>query len=217
MPMAADSLAVVRARLNDPGKVNWGDSTLYVYLAEAQRHLANYLCDAALWPLFAVQATTIVAAQTNYALPTDFLRERSVLYKSVYAVRWTLAEEDALRDNPQTTPTESLPYYYLWDGDVWFPRIVPTQAGAQTVTLRYLKTTGVLNGSTEPVLPLVYHNTMETFAVGRALQRAKAYDEAKIEMAHVLEEIFLINSRYSGKPAYDGVPNDPRLQVLKGG
>ena len=215
--MATDSLGVVRSRLGDPGKVTWTDAALYAYLSEGQRHLANHLCDAALWPLFAVASSLVVVAQTNYALPSDFLRERLVMYKTLYARRWTLAEEDALRDNPQSLPSETNPFYYLWHGDIWFPRIVPTQAGSEYVDLWYLKATGAIDGSTEPVLPLVYHNTIETFAVGRALEQQRMYDEAKVERAHVLEEVLEINSRYSGKPAYDGIPNDPRLQVLTGG
>jgi len=38
---------------------------------------------------------------------------------------------------------------------------------------------------------------------------------ASVEQQHALEQIILIDSRYQGKPAFDGVPNDPRLDLLQ--
>lgn len=215
MSNAADMLGVVRARLGDPGKTTWKDAALYAYLTEAQRHLANELCDAGLWPLCARATITIIAEQTNYDLPADFLRERLVKYKTRFARRWSLADEDSLRDNPQTAPSETNPFYYVWNGDLQFPRITPTQAGGETIDLWYLAAPGPISAVSEPILPKPYFNTMETWAVARALEQNEQFEVADVEMAHVVEETILYNSRYSGKPAYDGVPNDPRLEVLR--
>jgi len=216
--LATAMVAAVRQRIADQGATNIKtDTTLYRFLSEGQRRLAEDLSDAALYPLAKIDSTVIQAAVAAYDLPADFLRENLVLYKGIRSRRWETVDEDALRRNAQLTPSETVPFHIIWGNQVRFPRIVPTQTGAETIEVWYYCIPPEISASQEPLLLVPYHNTIETFAVARCFEMWEDYDVAAIEQAHYLEECLLINSRYSGKVAFDGVPNDPRLEILAGG
>lgn len=221
--MAAGDLSkaikgVVRSRLGDPAGTTWSDAEVYAYLNAAQLALAHHLCDAGLWQLTKVESTVLVGGQEKYDLPDDFLRVRTVKYKGIIARRWTVEELDALRANanPLTAPSETNPFYYIWENDVVFEVSTVTQGGAETMEIWYIATPTTMTDGVDPVLGGQLYNVLEDWAVSLCLEQNRQYDEAQVESAHFLEQCALITSRYAGKPAYDGVPNDPRLDVLRG-
>ena len=157
----------------------------------------------------------LLSSSTSYTFPTDFLRERLVKYKGIEARRWTLDEIDALRANPQTKPSESNPFYYIWEGKICFEVDSVTQANGDEYEIWYVKQPTDIGDSADPDLPEQFHNPLEDFAVARCLEQATGdWEASEVQMAHFLEQCMLVNSRYSGKPAFDGIPSDPRLEVL---
>ena len=207
--------ATVRSRIGDLAGTTWTDDEIYAHLNAAQYALAQNLCDAALWQLTKADSTTLAGAQDNYDLPSDFLRERLVKYKGIVARRWPVEELDALRANPQTAPSETNPFYYIWVNDVVFDVSAVTQGNGDEMEIWYIAEPTEMDDDTDPDLGTQFHNIIEDRAVALCLEHGQGeWDEAKEQTAHFLEQCILINSRYAGKPAYDGVPNDPRLEVL---
>ena len=213
--LAAEMLGIVRDRVDDLAGNNWSDAQVYAFLSAGQMHLATQLPGAALYPLMSLASTPIVAGQNAYALPAGFLREMGLQYKGLWARRWIVAEVNALLNgNTLTAPSEAEPYYVIWDG-ILLPGIVPTQAGTDVILLWYFEVPPPISGSQEPLLPEVYHNPIEDWAVSLCMESRGEFQVASVEQQHALEQIILIDSRYQGKPAFDGVPNDPRLDLLQ--
>ena len=207
--------SIVRDRVNDKAGTRWSDPDIYAYLNEGQQALAHYLCDGALWQLTSVEQTDLVDATNNYDLPSDFLRERLVKYKTIVARRWTVEEIDALRANPQTAPTEANPFYYIWAGDIYFPEITVIQTNGDQCEIWYIKQPTDMSDAVDPDFGKQFHNLIEDFAVSRCLEQGDGdFGQAEVQAAHFLEQCLLINSRYRGGSSFEGIPADPRLSVL---
>ncbi len=206
----------VSLRIGDLAGDNWTDTDIYAFLSEGQRYLAQHLCDSALWSLSKVETVTLVAGTAEYDLPSDFLRDRAVKYKTVWAKRWPLSKEDSLRRNQFTSPSEANPYYLIWGGQVRFPRLTVTQAGSENFSLWYIRVPPAMSEAEleEPVLPTALYNLLEDFAVMRCLEARGDAGPAALRHSHLVEEIMTVNARYRGKPAFDNLTRDPKPEVL---
>lgn len=201
-------MAQVRARIGDPDEQGIRDSEVYGYLNEAQQDLCLQLQDAALWSL-GIQATAALTIdEAAYALPTDFMRERVVTYKTIVAKRWPILHLGALATNVYHTPTEANPYYYLWDGSYLWLRAGTKTAGSYYVD--YLKVPTDMSVSVDPTLPSEFDPAMVTFAVSRCREQRGIFDESERLWMEYLGMCSVINSRYSGGLPYDNVPGDRR-------
>jgi hypothetical protein len=215
--LADDMIFTVRLRVGDLSADNWKDPALYAFLSEGQRHLARYLTDGALYMLASIAETALEADVAEYDLPADFLRDRALKYKSVWARRWPLSEEEALRRPGQMQPTEDNPFYIIRGTQVRFPRLTVTQDNGDAFALWYVRLPLDIAGDQEPELPVTLHNLIEDFAVARCFEGREEFGTAALMQAHVLEQVLMVNARYTGQRAFDGVPRDPRLQALTDG
>ena len=211
-----EMLARVRLRLGDRAGTTWtSDTTLYAFLNEGFMALAQNVADAALYNLKKVQSAALVGGTAYYDLPTDFLRPRIVKYKDIVSIFWPVEEIQALIDNPLYTVSESNPFFYIWDGDLYFEVGSVTQGGSDTYELWYIKTPTTISASADPDLGQPFYQPVEDFAVSRALEAAQEYELSAVMMAHFYEATGLINERYKSSGAFSGIPNDPRSEAVR--
>jgi len=216
-------LSRVRARLGDKAGNTWSSSTLYAFLNDGFRALAQEVPDGALFHLTRIDSQALVGAQSNYDLPTSYLRPRIVKYKTLYAKRWPIRDLQALRTNTAYTPSETEPYWYIWDNDLHFVVGTVTQGNGEKYELWYLKQPVTISASVDPELPRQYFLPVETYAVSRALESISGPDEtgqgaaaeAKRQMALFHELCFVMALRFRTDVPYDGTPNDPDLRALR--
>ncbi len=203
--MTADTLLRVRERVADYTGVRWTDATLYRYLNDGFLAVANQLDDEALFSLYDLETTSLVTGTVAYALPSDFLRERMVAYKSVYATRLNVRD---LHTNSLQTPSETEPYYYIWGGSLRFTNSV-TNAGTDTFKLWYIKKPTAVAAGVETELGDAYHGLAEDYAVALALMETDgAWGYAQWLMELFREEVGIINARFGGPTVFEGVPSD---------
>jgi len=213
--LSKEMLARVRMRLGDrAGKIWTSDATIYAFISEGFNVMAHDVVDAALYELMKVQSAVLVGAQDEYDLPSDYLRPRIVKYKGLVAVMWPV---DELRGLELTlyTPAETSPFFYIWDDDLVFEVGTVTQAAAETYELWYVKTPTAVTTTVDPELGEAFFQPVEDFAVSRCMESQQEYGMAAVLMGHFIETCGIINRRYAGAPAFDGIPNDPRLEVLQ--
>lgn len=215
----------VRARLGDKGATNtsWSDAALFRFLNHGfQVLVAKKLPDAAVPYLTDVDEVTLIDGRKSYALPTDFLRARRLEYKGLPAKRWPIHDLRALRRNVNYNPSETDPYFYIWNNNVYFENPV-TQAGAEVYHLWYVRRPVAISATVDPELPRPFFEPVETFAVSRALEAISGPDEpgqaamaeAKRQMALFDELCYVMASRFRPGRPYDGTPNDPDLKALR--
>lgn len=207
--------ATLRARLGDRDGSRWSDAELYVYLNEAFMELALALPDNALPHLTSVDSDTLVAGRNNYDLPSDFLRARLVKYKDIVAKHWPAQEREALRADSLLVPSETNPFWYIEDGDIYFEVSAVTQSGAETYELWYIKQPTTISDTADPDLPAHYWDLVETYAFSRCMEPERNFDMAELMRKHFDEECFLTALRHATPEAFEGVAFDPDLDTLK--
>lgn len=212
-----DMIATVRHRLGDPGGKRYSDAELLSYLNEAQREVADAICDSALWALTRVQSITLIAGTSSYALAPDFLRQTRVVYKSdsYTAKQWPISEWRALRDNVHHDASETNPYYVIWD-DVVIEFVVDevTQAGSERAYVWYVKTPTEMSLTVDMDFPRHFRNIIEQHAYATALGAAP---EADLDARDMEMQIFkflcnLVNAHWGHVAPYGGLANDPEIK-----
>jgi len=211
-------LAQARARLNEPTAQVWQDSDLYAYLNEAQLDLCDQLCVMALWPVTEITNTTLVAAQSSYSLPSDFLGGIFVYYKDYGAVYWDTLEmgalgEDSATANVNVSPAEDNPYYRIWGNQIIFHVDGVTQSNGDVFTLFYLEEPTDMGDSTDPSFPKNYAHALVEYAVAKARETTEDFKEAHRANQFYLETCSIINARYRGTEPYEGPVGDPAMEV----
>lgn len=209
-----DMVAVVRHRLGDPGGTQWSEAELLSYLNEAQRQLADDLCDGALHELTFVQSITLETAVAAYSLNSNFLRVRRVVYKADDAILWPIADIRALRENAHHEGSETVPYYVVWDGktiEFFVGTGGVTQTNGDVALVYYIKSPTDMSLSVDMELGSQYRNIVEQRAYATALSAAPEGDTqtAEIEMQMYDFLVEVINSHWSDVEAFGGIPNDP--------
>jgi hypothetical protein len=207
-------VAVVRARVADLAGAHWTDAELYAFLNAGFLELAHSLPDAALVGLTEATTGALVGAQNEYDLPSDFLRERLVLYKGKVAVRWMVRETGALISDSLIAGaiSEANPFYRIWDNDVIFKVGTVTQAGAEVYEVRYIREPTTISSTVDPDLSSAYFNPVEDYAVALCLAEAGQAGAGAVQRAHFDEFCQLVTAQYSNPDfVYDGIPKDPLL------
>lgn len=201
-------VAQVRSRIGEITAQGIPNSDILAYLNEAQADLCWQLNDAALAVLSEQYAGALTIDEAGYALPTDFLRERLVVYKTKVATRVRVSDLADLTLNTYRVPTEANPSYYLWDGcQLWL------RAGLKTsglYNLYYQRSPVAMSATVDPELPEEHNDLLVTFAVSRCREATGDFGESERLWAQYLTSASTINSRhYHGTP-FDGVPGDRR-------
>lgn len=208
-----DMVATIRHRLGDPGGLQWDDSELLINLNEALRMLADYLKDGALFALTEVKEQALTTAVNSYALPTDFLRERRVVYIAVPAVKWDLDRLQALSSNAHYTPAATEPYYLLWDAKIELLVGGVVQGGTDSVDIWYIKQPTTVTTSVDPEVGRQYRNVLEDMVVEAALSQGEMPFSEQAQVMHeiALRQLGQINSHWGAVPPHGGFANDPEV------
>ena len=212
-------LATTRARLGDRDPIGgiWSDAEIYAFLNEGFAEMALCLPDGALPQLTKVQSAALVGAQSNYDLPADFLRARLVKYKDIVARHWPALHKEALRADALIVPSETNPFWYLEDNDLYFEVSSVTQAGAEKYELWYIKRPTAISTSVDPELHVSSFDIVQTYAHSRCMEPQKAFDMAKLMRAHFDEENYLVALRHQTPEAFEGIAYDPDPEAMRPG
>ncbi len=212
-------ISELRARLGDRSGDIWEDSVLYAFLNECCQTLAQVLPDGAMPDLTAVDQQLLVAAQSSYDLPTDFMRARLCKYKGIVAKHWPSLEKEALRDDVLLVPSESNPFWYIEDGQLHF--LVgsggPTQSGSETYELWYMKNPATMSDTVDPSFPEHFWDILETYAMARCQEPIGSFDLARLLRSHFHEECYLIGLRWRTPEAFEGISFDPDPNMMRPG
>ena len=202
-------LAAVRGRINEPSEQGLTNAQLLIFLNDAQMELCIELNDGALAALKTSQTVALTLDEAAYALPTTFMREQVLKYKTILARRWSVRELDALSGtNVLHEPTEGRPYYFLWNNQLWI------RAGTKTAgnyIFYYLAEPTDMTVVLDPSLPVEYDDMMTTFAVSLCREAQGQLAEAERMRQEFLGRCRVVNSRFGGAAPYDNVPGDRRV------
>lgn len=210
-------LARVRSRINEPSAGEWEDSEIYSSLTRGQVDLvSNQLADGALAGVRKIMSDDLVATQSAYDLPTDFLRARYVLYKDIGARHWlkrfiAALGEGTAAGNVHVAPSETNPFYYFHADQLVFAVGAVTQADSEKYKLFYIRSPVDITASVDPEIATYLHGLLVEFAVSRCREQSRAFEEAADTMAEYMELCSLVNSRYRGTIGYDGPGGDPSV------
>ena len=215
MPTAANGrtpqlMALVRARIGEPSQQGVQNSEIIGYLNEAQFDLCAQLNDAALYALLEEQVGTLTLDALPYALPADFMRARVLKYKAIVAQRWPIIALDALTNDALHVPSESKPFYYLWDSQLWIEAGTKT-AGSYYLHYYRLPVDMADTTSSSPSLPLELDGLLIAFAVSRCRESKGDAGESEQLWQEYLSRCEIINSRYNGALPVDSVAGDRRV------
>jgi len=217
--ISKEILAGTRARIGDRSGEIWSDADLYAFLNEAFMEVAMHLPDGALPQLTMVTETSLVAAQNNYDLPATFMRARAVYYKGLWAKHWPSSEKDALRDDALLVPSETNPFWWLENNDLYVSVGVagPTQTGTEKVALWYIKQPTVISDSADPELHESLFDVVQTYAHARCMEPQQEFDVAQLMRSHFDEEAYLVALRWQTPRAFEGISYDLAPDALKPG
>lgn len=200
-------LALVRARIGEPSQQGVQDSEIIGYLNEAQLDLCIQLDDAALYPLLEQADTALTLNTLPYALPADFMRARVLEYKAIVAQRWPIGQLDALTGNALHVPSETKPFYYLWDNLLWIEAGTKT-AGSYHLHYYRLPTDQDATVTSSPSTPLELDSLLVGFVVSRCRESKGDGAESERLWQEYVGRCQLINSRYSGGQPTDALAGD---------
>lgn len=201
----------VRYRLGDLGGVTWSDAEIYDYLNDAQLSLAHSIVDGGLWAVTKIGEQVLTAELSDYALPTDFLRDRLLKYKGIPARRQSVRNREVRRDNAVMVASETSPYYDIHGGKICLDVGAVTQADGEVYALWYVKQPATMSDSVDPELPSLFFNAMEDFAVSRCLEQSGVKEIARVQMGDFLEQVGLVNLRYEHEEVFDDVATDTKV------
>jgi len=210
-------LAVTRARLGDRNGDIWSDAEIFAFLNEAFMEMALNLPDGALPQLTKVESDTLVGGTANYDLPSDFLRARLVKYKGIVAKHWPALEKEALRDDALLVPSETNPFWYLENDDLYFEVGAVTQSNGDTYELWYIMQPTTISTDVDPELHESVFDIVQTYAVARCMEPQRDFDMAKLMRAHFDEECYLTGLRHLTPSAFEGIAYDPDPESMKPG
>lgn len=217
--ISKEILAGTRARIGDRAGEVWSDADLYAFLNEGFMEIAMHLPDGAMPQLTMVTETLLVAGTSYYDLPTTFLRARAVWYKGLWAKHWPALEKDALRDDALLVPSETNPFWWLENNDLYVSvgASGPTQAGSEKVALWYMKQPTTISDSADPELHESLFDVVQTYAHARCMEPQREFDIARLLRSHFDEEAYLVALRYRTPRAFEGIALDPDPDALKPG
>ena len=211
-------LAVVRARIGDLAGTIRSDAEIYGFLNTGFRLLAQELNDAAIPYLTKVQSASLTGAQNAYNLPADFLRERIVKYKGLFARRWRLSETEALRTHAFIVKSETEPYYRIWNKELYFEVGTVSQVNGDTYELWYIKIPTAISAAADPELPKQYFDVVEDLAVSLCMEPGRQVEAARFFLLEHQRKVDLIDVRFDGGEPFDDLLRDPsRPQEQAGG
>jgi hypothetical protein len=228
----------VRRRVDDMSAQVFPDAEILTWLSEALRDIASRapdislpgLCTSTTWGPSTSYAGLIVAAQSAYALPSDFLRDRGLFFTSsgklgVWAERIAFRAVKRVLEN-ENPSGGTKPFYYLWGGSVNL--VVGTVGSGDSFEFYYVKQppdyevsvntsgvqslvpeTGALSDTVDPTVSRHYTRAMEEFAVSRCYEVRRNYEMAVVCMKNYEMLLAAVAARYivPGDPA-DQTPSD---------
>ena len=200
-------LLELRYMLGDLNAATWSSTDLYSFLADGQQAVVRELRDAALYPLSKVTSATLTGGTASYALPSDFLREHVVKYKTLFATRTSLRDLE-LADDTMQDLTETTPYYYIWDGKIQFQVGTVTQAAAETYEVWYIASPTTISASVDPLVTTPYFNLLLDYAAHLAYVQNQQEVSAEMHLGFFTDACQVINAHYGGPEAWDEPPRD---------
>lgn len=205
---SVELLNAVRERLGDWATLGLTDELIYEWLTFAQYDILWRIHDGALLEHSEIASGSL--SSSTFPIPDDFLRERTLIVNGVEARRWNFTEQDTI-DTVISAPSSNSPYYYIWDTGEGPSGVV--LVGDENSTLPYLlyyiKHPPALSGTTEPYLNRSLHDLMVQYAVMRARDTRREYEDWTRVSAWRGWNITSINSRYMPGLLNEGAPGDP--------
>jgi len=169
------------------------DAELTAFLNEGYRRLANRFP----WPWLQETATiTTVAAQADYARPTDLRRVVAIVEDAEDRRLARLSFEQAISKWGGDFPDgEKASWYYLYHNKI---NLVPTpDAAAKTYTVYYQKAiTPLANDVDVPEFDIEYHYSLATYAVARVWEHEEDIDKSTYFDARFAMEVDEMASMY---------------------
>ena len=233
----------VRRRLGDVDGTMYTRQEIYMWLSEAIRDIVSRVPDMTI-PAYCTTfhytkslnagdypGMVITAGKDYYDLPSDFLRERGLVWipggvaaSSVWATRLSVEQVAAKEEVWEASDTE--PYYYLWRGRIYLmvggvaandqfrlyyvrwpdDYIVNTDEGGEQFTTEGPYS---LSDSVDPVIPRYFWRAMTDYAVARCLEARGAWDRARVLLDDYERSLIDVVGRYINNvlPA-DKVPSE---------
>ena len=227
----------IRRRVDDLNGDVFDDAEIYLWLSEAQRDIATRMPDITLPHLCVTKywgdtSNPLTEGDSTYALPNDFMRERGLKYTrdaDKWARRLALRDLPRIVDSLEAAPSDTNPYYWLWNGQINLE--VGEVASTDAFTFYYVKypadyavsvstsgtesldaESGAIADDTDPTISRMYFRAMEEFAVSRCMEVRRNLEAANYFMGIYEKLLAEIKARYviPGDPAddfpADGVP-----------
>lgn len=206
----ANLLSQVRARVGEQSEQEILTAAILAHLNEAQHDLCLQLSDAALYALQCEYEGTLTLDGNPYDLPSDFMRERVLKYKTIVARRWPVYKLDALYGtDAYSTPSATNPFWYLWGNQL---RIMAGAPSAGSYYLHYYRVPADMttDATSSPSHAMEFDGLLVLFAVSRVREGQGQLDESERLWQEYLDRCAVINSRYGGAMPYDGLAGDGR-------
>ena len=170
----------------------WDNDDLILYINNALVTCWSLLTDDILQNYDAVAETNLVSGTSDYALPTDYYLEKTVLCDGIPCRKVRFSDQPIWENNTFVQPLFSQPTYTINSGNII---ILPEPIHDSALGLRfyYLKVPPVLANLTDTVLiDDVYAQILEKLAGARAIQIKESIAEGSVLLKSAMEDIKLI-------------------------
>jgi len=158
-------------RWNEPAGGLFSDDELYTVIFSAQLELAlESLC------IRNVYTTPTVAAQQEYAKPTNAISLKRVTYEGQKLFKVTDREDDSLTLNNQTTTAQGTPqYYWEWDTAI---ELRPVPAAVGTLKLYTYDMPATVSAASTLSVPVRYHPKLANYMLAYMADKDKNFQAA---------------------------------------
>jgi len=201
----------VRTRLGEPSESGMLTSDIISFLNYAQYDLVWRIDDAALKGLTTTATGTASSASDpcpddaiEAALPTDLMRERTVLCDDVQATRIEVSELDSPVHNVYRSPSDEEPQYMIWNGMLY---IIAGDTTDHSYTLYYVAEPTDVATDTDPDLEPEHHSMLINMAVARSREMKGNVGEKQRLIKVYRTNTRIHNSRW-GTDRYENIPGD---------
>jgi len=195
----------VRSRLDEDTAGFWTDPMITRWV-----NLANIRLSMLLENLEAVEAQDILASQSNYSLPSDFLRMVRITCNSIplAPIEWRQLGEYESEGNPATGVTGTPESWYIWAGNVYLYPVPPSAITGGLMIYYYKRPAALIEGDDEPDHDEQFHELLSLYACylgyTKDMQRTEARDclAEFTEGVSLAQEFLAIDDRQESSQLY---------------
>lgn len=178
-------ISSARQRLNETSTAFWTDANFVSYCDEAQKYVVRETkC------LEAISTSTSVSGTQGYALPSDYLALRRLLYdgEKVFKVDFNDMDDANLDESEHSGEPTS---FYIWNETIYFIPI-PNKTG-DSIKIYYYKSPETISATTDTLeTNSAYDDVIVTYMVYLALLKDKEYEMADYQMQECNAKLLLL-------------------------